>query len=133
MRHPNVLDALNATTTAIASSGVPGISTVSALSSLSPKSHAAAPVRVQVRWARHLDEVRQAQRLRYTVFADEMGATLSTFLAGHDIDAFDDYCEHLMVCDAEQERVIGTYRLLTPAQALRAGGLYSDQEFDLAP
>ena len=133
MRHPNVLDALNATTTAIASSGVPGISTISALSSLPPTSHAAAPVRLQVRWARHLDEVRKAQRLRYTVFADEMGATLSTFLAGHDIDAFDDYCEHLMVCDAEQERVIGTYRLLTPAQALRAGGLYSDQEFDLAP
>ena len=42
-------------------------------------------------------------------------------------------CVDLMVCDAEQERVIGTYRLLTPAQALRAGGLYSDQEFDLAP
>ena len=131
MRHPNVLDALNATTTAIASSGVPGISTVSALSSLSPKLHVAAPVRLQVRWARHLDEVRKAQRLRYTVFADEMGATLSTFLAGHDIDAFDDYCEHLMVCDAEQERVIGTYRLLTPAQAQRAGRTYTDGEFDL--
>lgn len=96
--------------------------------------HAAAPaLRLQVRWARHLDEVRQAQRLRYQVFAEEMGAVLQTPVAGHDIDAFDDFCEHLMVCDEAQNKVIGTYRLLTPAQAQRAGGLYSDQEFDLSP
>ena len=29
---------------------------------------------IQVAWARHQDEVRQAQRLRYQVFAGEMGA-----------------------------------------------------------
>ncbi|MDR0225044.1 MAG: GNAT family N-acetyltransferase [Burkholderiaceae bacterium] len=104
---------------------------------LSPRASApqaaAQPLRLEVRWARHLDEVRQVQRLRHAVFAGEMGAVLQTPLAGHDVDAFDDFCEHLMVCDAEQGVVIGTYRLLTPAQALRAGGLYSDQEFDLGP
>ena len=52
-----------------------------------------------VSWARHHDEVRQAQRLRYNVFADEMGARLPTSIAGHDIDLFDDYCEHLLVRD----------------------------------
>ncbi|MEN0071923.1 MAG: GNAT family N-acetyltransferase, partial [Propionicimonas sp.] len=62
-----------------------------------------------VRWARHLDEVRQAQRLRYQIFAEEMGAVLQTPVAGHDIDVFDDFCEHLMVCDEEQNKVIGTY------------------------
>src|SRR6218665_1006082 len=40
---------------------------------------------IRVAWARHLDEVRQAQRLRFRVFATEMGARLSTTLAGHDV------------------------------------------------
>jgi len=84
-----------------------------------------------VRWARHQDEVRQAQRLRHAVFAGEMGARLNTPLAGHDIDLFDDFCEHLLVCDAATQQVIGTYRVLTPAQARRVGSTYSDTEFDL--
>jgi putative hemolysin len=84
-----------------------------------------------VSWARHHDEVRQAQRLRYDVFAGEMGARLSTSLAGHDIDLFDDYCEHLLVRDVASGAVIGTYRVLPPAQAKRVGGTYSDSEFDL--
>ncbi len=84
-----------------------------------------------VSWARHHDEVRQAQRLRYDVFAGEMGARLATSLPGHDIDLFDDYCEHLLVRDETTGAVIGTYRVLTPAQAKRVGGTYSDTEFDL--
>jgi putative hemolysin len=51
----------------------------------------AAPT-LQVVWARHLDEVRAAQRLRHEVFVDEMGAR-PTPLAGaparHDVDLFD--------------------------------------------
>ena len=84
-----------------------------------------------IRWARHQDEVRQAQRLRFDVFAGEMGARLNTPLPGHDIDLFDDYCEHLLVCEAATQQVIGTYRVLTPAQARRVGSTYSDTEFDL--
>ncbi|KQR55267.1 GNAT family N-acetyltransferase [Acidovorax sp. Leaf160] len=93
----------------------------------------AAPARgaVAVEWARHADEVREAQRLRFAVFAGEMGARLNTPLAGHDVDLFDDYCEHLLVRDADTRQVIGTYRVLTPAQAKRVGGTYSDTEFDL--
>ncbi len=86
---------------------------------------------VQVGWARHQDEVRQAQRLRFDVFAAEMGARLATTIPGHDIDLFDDYCEHLLVRDVPSQQVIGTYRVLTPAQARRIGGTYSDNEFDL--
>ncbi len=84
-----------------------------------------------MQWARHHDEVRAAQRLRYQVFAVEMGARLNTSLAGHDIDLFDDFCEHLLVRDEATQTVIGTYRVLTPAQARRVGGTYSDTEFDL--
>ena len=87
--------------------------------------------KISVSWARHQDEVREAQRLRHDVFALEMGATLSPILPGHDLDRFDDYCEHLLVRDVVSQNVIGTYRVLTPAQARRAGGTYSDTEFDL--
>lgn len=86
---------------------------------------------VEVAWARHLDEVREAQRLRFEVFASEMGARLQTTIPLHDIDLFDDYCEHLLVRDQQTRQVIGTYRVLTPAQAKRVGSTYSDTEFDL--
>ena len=90
-------------------------------------------------WARTEDDVRQAQRLRHLVFAEEMGALLTVPAGspvGHDIDRFDPFCEHLLVRafgrDDAPGPVIGTYRVLTPASALRAGGLYSDGEFDLS-
>jgi putative hemolysin len=93
-----------------------------------------------VQWARTQDEVREAQRLRWRVFVGEMGARLAVppgTPAGHDVDRFDDYCEHLIVRtlprDDEPGSVIGTYRVLTPAAARRAGGFYSETEFDLAP
>ena len=86
---------------------------------------------IKVAWAKHQDEVREAQKLRYEVFAKEMGARLPLTIAGHDIDLFDDYCEHLLVRDVATQQVIGTYRVLTPAQAKRVGGTYSDTEFDL--
>lgn len=86
---------------------------------------------IEVRWAEHLDQVRAAQRLRHQVFVGEMGARLPSTLAGHDIDLFDDFCEHLLVSDLASGEVIGTYRVLTPAQAKRVGSTYSDTEFDL--
>ncbi|MES2974553.1 MAG: GNAT family N-acyltransferase [Pseudomonadota bacterium] len=103
---------------------------------LERKAEAAAPAPqerggLQVSWAKHQDEVRQAQRLRYSIFAGEMGARLATPLAGHDVDIFDDFCEHLLVRETGTMEVIGTYRVLTPAQARRVGSTYSDTEFDL--
>ncbi|MBT0570838.1 GNAT family N-acetyltransferase [Curvibacter sp. CHRR-16] len=86
---------------------------------------------IAVRWAQHQDEVRAAQRLRYSVFATEMGAQLPSTLPGHDIDVFDNYCEHLLVLDQVSQQVVGTYRVLTPVQANRIGSFYSDTEFDL--
>lgn len=86
---------------------------------------------IEVSWAKHQDEVREAQRLRFDVFATEMGARLQTPLAGHDVDLFDNYCEYLLVRDVDTKRVVGTYRALTPVQAKRVGSTYSDTEFDL--
>lgn len=86
---------------------------------------------ITVSWAQHLDEVREAQRLRYHVFGVEMGARLNREYPGLDVDLFDDYCEHLIARDSITGQVIGTYRLLTPVQAKRVGSFYSDLEFDL--
>ena len=94
----------------------------------------------EVRWARSERDVSEAQRLRYQVFADELGARLTSMLGApplHDVDHFDEHCEHLLVrtrLPGTGDRcAVGTYRVLTPAGALRAGGLYTDDEFDLTP
>jgi putative hemolysin len=106
---------------------------------LPPKSAPGPEVHLQAVWATQADEVRQAQQLRYRVFAEEMGARLHRLPgapAGLDVDAFDAHCEHLLVRTLETDdapsRVVGTYRVLTPAAARQAGGLYSDHEFELS-
>ncbi len=81
--------------------------------------------------ARNPAEITEAQRLRYKVFADEMGAQLSG-TDGLDIDGFDAYCDHLLVRDSATHQVIGTYRILSPQKANKAGGYYSAGEFDLS-
>jgi putative hemolysin len=83
-------------------------------------------------YAGSLAELREAQRLRYAVFAEEMGARLTGPEAGVDEDRFDAFCDHLLVRDADTGEVVGTYRLLAPDAARAAGGCYSAQEFDLA-
>ena len=76
-------------------------------------------------------EIREAQRLRYKVFAEEMGARLSSVLPGHDIDLYDPFCDHLLVRELASGEVVGTYRILPPEAAKRVGSYYSEQEFDL--
>lgn len=113
------------------------------ISGMDPDRRPAAPQRssrpeafgITAVWAQHQDDVRAAQRLRYGVFAGEMGARLDTTAnadyPGHDIDLFDDYCEHLLVRDRASQEVVGTYRVLTPTQAKRVGSTYTDTAFDL--
>ncbi|MEU7199201.1 GNAT family N-acyltransferase [Streptomyces sp. NPDC045470] len=74
------------------------------------------------------DLIRAAQRLRHQVFGEELGATLHSPLAGHDIDPVDDLADHLIVTETATGDVVGTYRLVPPGRGDR---LYSDGEFDL--
>lgn len=97
-------------------------------------------VTLLTQWADSEEDVRAAQRLRYSVFAQEMGARLTPPKGtppGLDADRSDAYCDHLLVRAVEpgctSGRLIGTYRVLTPEAAERAGGFYTDTEFDLAP
>ena len=78
------------------------------------------------------DEIIAAQRLRYRVFAEELGADLHSTRPGLDADDFDEFCDHLLVRDDTTGDIVGTYRMLPPHRAAAAGRLYSDSEFDLA-
>ena len=80
---------------------------------------------------RDSDEVVAAQRLRYQVFAGEMGATLHSDSPGLDVDYFDQFCDHLVVRDDHTDEIVSTYRMLPPEWAAKAGHLYSESEFDL--
>ncbi|WP_285551229.1 GNAT family N-acetyltransferase [Actinoplanes regularis] len=77
-------------------------------------------------------QVKAAQRLRHDVFAGELGATLTTAVEGIDVDEFDEFCDHLIVRDDATGDVVGTYRMLPPSAAERAGRRYGDAEFDLS-
>jgi putative hemolysin len=91
----------------------------------------AAQPKLAMSLARTEGEVREAQRLRYKVFAEEMGARMPVHADRIDEDRYDRYCEHLLVRDSDTGVVVGTYRILSPEQAKKAGGYYSEGEFDL--
>jgi putative hemolysin len=77
------------------------------------------------------DEVRAAQRLRWRVFVDELGAHVDSPEPGLDADRFDAHCDHLLVRETATGEVVGTYRMLPSERAARAGGLYAESEFHL--
>lgn len=76
-------------------------------------------------------EVRACQRLRYAIFAGELGAQIDGGAEGLDRDRFDAYCQHLIVREAGNDDIIACTRLLTDEAADRAGGFYSAGEFDM--
>lgn len=91
---------------------------------------------LEVRLARSPEDVKAAQRLRFDIFHDEMGAQLNPAARALriDVDSYDAVADHLLVehhSDAGSE-VVGTYRLLRQAAAGFAG-FYSSGEFDLSP
>lgn len=91
----------------------------------------------RTRLARSADDLRAAQRLRYRVFVEELGAggPLVDHAARLEIDARDAFADHLLLenLSIPQTPVIGVYRLMTPAQAIKAGGFATAEEFDLDP
>lgn len=70
-------------------------------------------------------------KLRYEVFAKEMGAELSITKDGFDKDRFDDHCLHLVVFDNQINEIVATTRLLTNEGYQQTGMFYSETEFNL--
>lgn len=95
---------------------------------------------LELRLARTAQDIRRAQALRYQVFFAERAAAAGAVnrLVGRDMDAFDRYCDHLLVVDtayrghpgdSAQARVVGTCRMLLGERAERGPGFYSAREF----
>ncbi len=97
------------------------------------------PSRFEVRLARSDAEIASAQRLRYRVFVEEMGASAKD--ADHALrlekDAFDAHFDHLVLIDHERvvedplDHVIGVYRIMRKDVALAGPGFYGAHEYDL--
>lgn len=76
--------------------------------------------------------IEAAQRLRYDVFTSTPGFALPTNDGERrDVDRFDEHCDHLLVRDDGTGELVGCYRMLAPAGAIAAGGLYTATEFDI--
>lgn len=88
---------------------------------------------LELRVARTQEELEAAQRLRHSVFSEEMQAVFPEGSRGIDADEYDPFCEHLLVYEQDSAQVVGTYRLLTPVNAALLGRYYSESEFDLSP
>lgn len=84
-------------------------------------------------------QIRAAQRLRYKVFVEEMGATPSAQDANDRLerDSFDPFFDHLCLIDQSiedpMENVVAVYRVMRGDVALANDGFYSATEYDLAP
>jgi L-ornithine Nalpha-acyltransferase len=92
-----------------------------------------------VRLAATPADLRGAQRLRYRVFVQELGAggDMVDHSAQLEQDELDAHFDHLVLIDTARdpeslEHVVGVYRLLTCDRAAEIGRFYSDEEFDLS-
>lgn len=96
--------------------------------------------RYVLRLAQNEQDLRAAQRLRYKVFVQELGA--GGALVDHEkrleIDSYDPIFDHLLLIDGtvdpeSLDYVVGVYRLL-PCDRLGPGQrFYSEDEYDLGP
>lgn len=84
-----------------------------------------------VKLANTNEEIRKCQRLRYDIFANEMGANIKSGVPGLDIDQFDSLGMHLMVLDNRTNEVVGTTRLIMDTNNKHSIHFYSQTEFDL--
>lgn len=89
---------------------------------------------LEVRLAEDQYEIEMALALRYSVFNLEMGEGLPQSRATQkDRDEYDYYCDHLIVLDkSDNNKIVGTYRILKGTVAKENIGFYSETEFDLS-
>ncbi len=84
----------------------------------------------QVKTVNHPEELAQVLNLRFEVFFREFSTQKVTFnFFPYDVDMHDFVCDHLIVKDKTENKVIACYRLLS--SAMNTGTFYSEGEFDL--
>ena len=96
--------------------------------------------RYRVKLAESEAERAGAQRLRYRVFVEEMGAraTPEEAAARREWDDFDPWFDHLLLVSLDPaiadplDRVVGVYRLMRGEVAAAGPGFYGAKEYDLS-
>ena len=82
----------------------------------------------RLKLASNLEEMCEAFQLRYEVFFDQkQNPSLNAAL---DSDEFDLIADHLILIDTNENKVIGTYRII---DSTKTESFYSEGEFNLAP
>jgi putative hemolysin len=81
---------------------------------------------------RGAQELSAVQRLRHEVLGEDFPGLAAHGAAGVDTDRYDAFAEHLVVREDDSGAVVGTYRMISPDGAVRAGALYSESLFDLS-
>lgn len=92
----------------------------------------------EIRLAQAPGDLMAAQRLRYAVFVEELGASgpMVDPAARLERDDFDPIYDHLILVDTRRDaaaldHVVGVYRLLPSDRAAAFGRFYCDSEYDL--
>ncbi|MCC5814984.1 MAG: GNAT family N-acetyltransferase [Leptospira sp.] len=90
--------------------------------------------KLTVRIAENQLEIERALALRYNVFNLELGEGLPESASTRkDRDEYDYFCDHLIVIDEFNEnKIVGTYRILKRSVAEKNLGFYSENEFDIS-
>lgn len=94
----------------------------------------------ETRLAQSPEDLASAQRLRYAVFVEELGAAAGPLCCTDqrlERDEFDAVCDHLILVDpridpATLTHVQGVYRVLSGEAAAGFGRFYCDAEYDLS-
>ena len=121
-------------------------SVVGSQSATSPIGRVIPPIifgNLELKLAKNSYDIEAAQKLRYRVFYEEMGANPSPQVKRLrlDHDEFDDGADHLLVTDRRlrnnlsgggRHPVIGTYRLLQRAHLDPSQSFYTANEFDIS-
>ena len=121
-------------------------SVVGSQSATSPIGRVIPPIifgNLELKLAKNSYDIEAAQKLRYRVFYEEMGANPSPQVKRLrlDHDEFDDGADHLLVTDrrlrnnlsgGDRYPVIGTYRLLQRAHLDPSQSFYTANEFDIS-
>ena len=86
----------------------------------------------EVKIAQNENEIKQAMRLRYEIFTQEIDTGLRQAGSGQlDTDEYDKFCDHLIVIDKTNNKIVGTYRLLLGDRLNKKMGFYAEKFFNI--
>jgi len=85
----------------------------------------------EVKIAQNKKEIKQALRLRYEIFSQETDRVSRQAENQLDVDDYDKFCDHLIVIDKTNNKIVGTYRLLLGSKVDKKIGFYSEKSFNI--